>query len=85
MLLRQGRFRAVEDVVDQLPAVRQRPPLQSMYRVPLLIDKQQVVAARPAGNVDVLAQLDVAIAAQDERTPVAPDAQPCGVNQSTRM
>ncbi len=38
----------------------------------------QVIAAGFAGNVDVLAQLDVTVGSQDEEPPVAPDAQAVG-------
>src|SRR5512133_2261925 len=75
VLLRKGGFRAVDDVVDQLPAVRQGFPAAVDMLGALVIDQQQMVATRPAGNVDVFAQLDVAIAAQDESTPVAPDTE----------
>ena len=40
------------------------------------VDDEQVVTARAAGDVDVLAELDVALGAEDDQPSVAPGGQP---------
>ena len=46
-----------------------------MWRTPASVGEEQVVAAGPAGDVDVLAELDVAVGAEDDQPPVAPGRQ----------
>ena len=48
------------------------------------VDQEQVVLAGAPVDVDVLAQLDVALGAEDGQPSVAPGAETAGVNQSTR-
>ncbi len=49
---------------------------QSMYSHALLVDQEQMVAAVATRDVDVLAQLDVALGAEDHQPAVAPGRQP---------
>ena len=46
-----------------------------MWRVPLPVDEEQMIAARPAGDVDVFPELDRPFGAEDEQPPVAPGRQ----------
>src|SRR5262249_3820455 len=42
------------------------------------VDQEQVVGARTAGNVDVLAQLDIAVGPEHGEPPIAPGRQSVG-------
>ena len=46
-----------------------------MWRGPSLLTMNRWSVARLAGNVDILAQLDIAFGAQDGQAPVAPGGQ----------
>ena len=83
--LRHRRLGAVEHVGDELRAVGQRDVAAVDVARLLLVDEEQVAAAGPAGDVDVLADLDEAVGAEDGQPAVAPGGRPSGVNQSTRM
>src|SRR5437588_7830688 len=58
--LRHGSFRAVQDVRYQLAAIGALYVAAIHVLGALLVDQEEVIAARPACNVDILAQLDVA-------------------------
>ena len=61
-----------------VPEIGQRLSAASMWRVPVPIDEEEVVRARPAGDIDIFAQLDRAFGAEDEQPPVAPGRQAVG-------
>src|SRR5215831_7443145 len=63
--LRHRRLRAIDHVGDQTRAERQLDVVAVDVAHLLLIDDEQVIAAGTPGDVDVLAQLDVAVGAQD--------------------
>ena len=73
-------------VVDELVAVRQRHAGAVDVARLLLVDEEQVAPAGPPGDVDVLADLDEAVGAEDRQARRRPRwTRPSGVNQSTRM
>src|SRR5215207_148040 len=76
MLLRHRRLGAVDHVVHELPSIRRLDPLAVDVIRPLLVADEEVVATGPASDVDVLAQLDEAVGADDRETSVAPGGQP---------
>ena len=49
-----------------------------MWRVALAVDQKQVVGAGAPGDIDVFAQLDVALGAEDRAAPVTPRGQAVG-------
>ena len=75
MRLRHRRFGAVEHVVAQLLPIGDFR-LRAIH-VPdtLAVDDEQMIAARPAGDVDILPELDRAFAAEDGQPAVAPCRQ----------
>ncbi len=75
VLLAHRGLGPVQHVVDQPRAVGQRLGAAVDVLRAFAIDEEEVVAAGPAGDVDVLAQLDVALGAEDRQPPVAPHAQ----------
>src|SRR4051812_8327249 len=76
VLLWHRRLGAIHHVVDELPAVRRLHPLAVDVVRPLLIDDEEMIAAGPAGDVDVLAKLDVAVGAEDGHATIAPGREP---------
>ncbi len=78
MLLRHRCLRPLEDVGDELLAIGQR--LLATVDVPslLLVHQEQVIAAGPPGNVNVLADLDVAFGAKNRQSHVTPGSQSVG-------
>src|SRR5919106_5372379 len=76
--LRHRGFRSIDDVVDQLGAVGQvHGGAVGVARL-LLIDKKQVIAVRPAADIDVLADLDEAVRAEDREAAVSPSPEAVG-------
>ena len=78
MRLRHRRLGAVDDVDDELLAVGQRDVAAVDVARLLLIDEEQVARARPAADVDVLADLDEAVGAENRQPAVAPGRQAVG-------
>ena len=78
MRLRHRRLGAVQHVGDEAAPERQIDVRAVDVARLLLIDEEQMVAAGPAGDIDVFAQLDVAVGAEDGQTSVAPGRQPVG-------
>ena len=78
MRLRHGRFRAVQHIVHELLAVRQRYPGRVDISRLLLIDEEEVIAPGAAADVDVLADFDKPIGAKNGETAVAPRAKTAG-------
>src|SRR3954469_24449308 len=72
MFLRHRGLGAIEHVVDELTSVRRLDALAVDVVRALLIDDEEMVATRPAGDVGVLSQLDVAVGAEDGHPSVAP-------------
>src|SRR5215203_86692 len=72
VLLRHRRLGAIHDVVHEMTSVRRLDPLAVDVVRPLLVADEEVIAAGPASDVDVLAQLDEAIGADDGEASVAP-------------
>ena len=78
MRLRHRRLGPVDDIGDELIAVRQRHVAAIDVSRLLLIDEKQVAVPRPAGDVDVLADLDESIGAKNREAPVTPRGQTVG-------
>src|SRR5262245_12510215 len=78
MRLGHGRLGAIENVINELPAVRQFLTLAVDILCARLIDQKQMVGPWPAGEVAVLAYLDVAVGAQNRQPSVAPGRQAVG-------
>ena len=73
MPLRHRFFGAVEAVENQLAEERKADiPAAGDAVLALAIDKEKLLAAVGCGDVDVFAQLDVALGAEDEQASVAP-------------
>ena len=79
MFLGHGVFRAVEAIEDEL-AEEWESDLAMEFDVLLsvAVDEVEVVAFGLAGDVDVFAQFDVAVRAEDEGAAIAPGAQAAG-------
>ncbi len=65
----------IDDIGDKLRSEGQFHLAAIHKRHLFLVHHEQVVAARLTGNIDVLAQLDIAVCSQDEQASVAPDTQ----------
>src|SRR5690606_26225036 len=75
MLLRHGRFGAIDDVVDDLAAVRQLDVARLDVAGGFVVRDEQVAAARASCDVDVLADFDEAVGAEDRQPPITPRRQ----------
>src|SRR5258708_38438460 len=78
MLLRHRRLGAIQHVVDELASVWRLHSLAVDVVRSLLVDDEEMVAARPSGDVDILPQLDVAVGAEDGDPAVAPRGETVG-------
>src|SRR5579863_7113752 len=75
--LRHRLLGPVQAVKNELPEKREANlPGQREILFPLGIDQEQLIAAGFAGDVDILAQFDIAGCAQDHRASVAPGPEP---------
>lgn len=75
MRLRHRRFGPIEDVRNELLAVRQRLSATVDVSSFFLVYQKQVVGARSPGNINILTQLDVAFGAEDSQSHITPDSQ----------
>ena len=72
MRLRHGALGAVEHVGNKVRRIRQISIAAVDVASLLFVYQEQMVCARAACDVDVLAQLDIAICAKDGQPPIAP-------------
>ena len=77
--LRHGVLRPVQAVQDELTEVGEADgPVDGQMVFALVIDQVDVVAGRIAGHIEILAELDVAVGAENHRAAVAPGAKAGG-------
>jgi hypothetical protein len=78
MGLRHGRLAARADIGDEVAEIGQWLLRGVDMAGAGLVDQEDMVGARPAGDIDIFAQLDRAFGAQDSEPPVAPGRQAVG-------
>lgn len=80
--LRDGRLAAVQHVGDELPCKGQVDVVEAMVLDGALIHYQQVIGARPAVQIDVLVQFDLALSVPNTIRRTSPQVgRPSGVSQ----
>ncbi|EGE55414.1 hypothetical protein RHECNPAF_930061 [Rhizobium etli CNPAF512] len=75
VILRHRRLRAVADVGGESIEIIEFLAAAIDMGHFLAVDEEEVILARPAGNVDVFAQLDITLGTEDGQASIAPGRQ----------